>query len=50
MLLEALPIKVKPYTHQAEAYHFACRLFGLANGGDAVPISSRGVAYLMEMG
>jgi len=47
--LDALPIKAKPYTHQAEAYHFACMLFGL-DGGDAVPISSRGVAYLMEMG
>jgi len=44
----SLPIRAKPYTHQAQAYHFACRLFGL-NGGDAVPIS-RGVAYLMEMG
>jgi len=49
MMFMEMPIRAKPYTHQAEAYHFACRLFGL-DGGDAVPISSRGVAYLMEMG
>jgi len=46
---ETLPIRAKLYAHQAEAYHFACRLFGVDDGGDAVPIS-RGVAYLMEMG
>ena len=44
-----MPIRAKPYAHQTEAYQFACRLFGL-DGGDVVPISSRGVAYLMEMG
>ena len=46
---ENLPIRAKPYAHQVEAYRFACRLFGLDGGGDAVPVS-RGVAYLMEMG
>jgi hypothetical protein len=44
-----LPIKATPYKHQKEAYEFACRLFGVAEGGDAPPISE-GVAYLMEMG
>jgi len=44
-----MPIKARPYQHQQDAFIFACRLFGL-DGGDAVPISSRGVAYLMEMG
>ena len=45
-----MPIKATPYRHQREAFAFACRLFGLAEGGDAFPsISSCGVALLMEM-
>lgn len=45
-----LPIKATPYQHQIQAYQFACRLFGLPEGGDDRHISSRGVALLMEMG
>lgn len=30
-----MPIKATPYRHQREAFAFACRLFGLAKGGDA---------------
>jgi hypothetical protein len=45
-----MPIKTMPYAHQTKAFNFACSLFGLAEGGDVCSISSRGVAYLMEMG
>ena len=31
---KSMPIRVTPYTHQTEAYNFACRLFGLDGGGD----------------
>jgi hypothetical protein len=45
-----MPIRATPYQHQQEAFHFACGLFGLPEGGDALPsISSRGTALLMEM-
>ncbi len=45
-----LPIKATPYQHQIQAYKFACRQFGLTEGGDAnSSISSRGTAFLMEM-
>ena len=33
--LPPMPIKATPYKHQREAFAFACRLFGLAKGGDA---------------
>ena len=42
-----MPIKVRPYQHQADAYRFAIRKFGLIQG---MPKSSSGVALLMEMG
>lgn len=45
-----MPIKATPYSHQVAAFNFACRLFGLLEGGDVRSISSRGIAYLMEMG
>jgi hypothetical protein len=45
-----MPVKVKPYAHQIAAFNFACKLFGLTEGGDVRSISSRGIAYLMEMG
>lgn len=48
--LPSMPINVKPYGHQVSAFNFACRAFGLAEGGDVRSISSRGIAYLMEMG
>ena len=41
-----MPIKARPYTHQRNAYEFACMKFGLGSA----PMSSRGVALLMEMG
>lgn len=41
-----MPIKARPYAHQRNAYEFACMKFGLGNA----PMSSRGVALLMEMG
>ena len=41
-----MPVKVKPYTHQREAFDFACRLFGLT----APRETSAGCALLMEMG
>ena len=45
-----MQIKATPYQHQRAAYKFACRLFGLTEGGDAPSsISSRGTALLMEM-
>lgn len=45
-----MAIKAAPYQHQRAAYEFACRLFGLKEGGDAqISISSRGTALLMEM-
>ncbi len=43
---EHLPINVRPYRHQVEAYHFVCALFGL-NGHSK---TSPGAALLMEMG
>jgi len=31
-----MPIKVKPYTHQVDAFNFVCGLFGLVStGGDS---------------
>jgi hypothetical protein len=33
--LPPMPVKATPYKHQREAFAFACRLFGLAKGGDA---------------
>ena len=47
-----MPVTAKPYRHQVEAFEFACREFGLTEGGDAptISISRSGVAYLMEMG
>lgn len=42
-----MPIKVRPYQHQADAYRFACGKFGLIQGKLK---SSSGVALLMEMG
>ncbi len=45
-----MPIKVTPYRHQQEAFHFVCRLFGLTEEVVPMNISSRGVALLMEMG
>jgi hypothetical protein len=45
-----MPVRVKPYAHQVEAFNFTCALFGVAEGGDATQsIKSRGTAYLMEM-
>jgi len=45
-----MPVKGAPYKHQREAFEFALRLFGLTKGGDDnISISSRGVAFLMEM-
>ena len=45
-----MPVKAHPYDHQQKAYEFACRLFGLNQGGDDPPsIQSRGCALLMEM-
>lgn len=41
-----MPVKARPYAHQRNAYEFACTKFGL--GG--APLTSRGVALLMEMG
>jgi len=29
-----MPLKIKPYKHQQEAFEFACRLFGLVESGD----------------
>ena len=46
---KSMPIKVKPYKHQREAYDFALRLFGVSEGGEAVPVS-KGCFYLMDMG
>ena len=31
----SMPIRAAPYAHQQEAFDFACRLFGLTEGGDA---------------
>jgi SNF2 family DNA or RNA helicase len=42
-----MPIKVKPYQHQVDAFRFACEKFGLIQGKTK---SSSGVALLMEMG
>ena len=28
-----MPVKGQPYRHQQEAFEFACRLFGLMEGG-----------------
>lgn len=41
-----MPVKVKPYAHQENAFRFACKLFGLEDNC----LLSRGVALLMEMG
>lgn len=40
-----MPIKVKPYFHQQQAFDFTCRKFGIT-----APATSNGVALLMEMG
>ena len=50
MEAKTMPIKATPYQHQIQAFWFACRLFGLLEGGDDRHISSRGTALLMEMG
>lgn len=42
-----MPIKVKPFTHQQQAFDFACEKFGLLSNHS---MRSRGVALLMEMG
>jgi len=42
-----MPIKVKPYAHQQEAFDFACDKFGLLSPD---VLRCRGVALLMEMG
>ena len=45
-----MPIRVKPYKHQKDAYEYALRLYGAAEGGDARhSMRSRGTALLMEM-
>ena len=41
-----MPVKVRPYAHQREAFDFACRLFGLTTPRE----TSAGCALLMEMG
>ena len=41
-----MPIEVKPYQHQQEAYDFTCELFGLTTP----EVRSTGCALLMEMG
>ena len=41
-----MPIKAHPYSHQQQAFNFACMLFGLAPSA----VRSCGVALLMEMG
>ena len=41
-----MPVKVKPYAHQQEAFDFVCRLFGLTTPRE----TSAGCALLMEMG
>ncbi len=43
----SMPIKVKPYQHQVDAFRFACEKFGLIQEKTK---SSSGVALLMEMG
>ena len=43
---ELMPIRVKPYNHQVQAFTFACRLFGILPSN----FTSGGVALLMEMG
>lgn len=43
--IELMPIKIKPYQHQVQAFDIVCGLFG--TGGQTV---SRGAALLMEMG
>ncbi len=42
-----MPIKVKPYYHQQQAFDFACEKFGLLNPTGR---RARGLALLMEMG
>lgn len=29
-----MPVKATPYQHQREAFAFACRMFGLCEGGE----------------
>lgn len=41
-----MPVKVKPYSHQQNAFDFVCRLFGLTT----LEETSSGAALLMEMG
>lgn len=33
--IEPMPLKVKPYKHQVQAFNYAGRLLGIFNGGDA---------------
>jgi hypothetical protein len=33
--IEPMPLKVRPYKHQVQAFNFAGRLLGIFNGGDA---------------
>ena len=42
----SMPVKVKPYAHQQNAFDFVCGLFGLNNFEEV----SSGAALLMEMG
>jgi len=45
-----IPVRARLYAHQQEAFAFACRLCGLAEGGDSPPSMSRNsCALLMEM-
>jgi hypothetical protein len=41
-----MPVKVKPYAHQQNAFDFVCGLFGLTTFEE----TSSGAALLMEMG
>jgi hypothetical protein len=36
MRTPGMPVKVRPYRHQVEAFRFACRLFGLKERGFSV--------------
>ena len=46
IVLDDMPVKVKPYAHQQNAFDFACGLFGLTTFEE----TSSGAALLMEMG
>lgn len=44
-----MPIKVKPYAHQINAFNFVCKKLGLLPGSTYSP-AGYGAALLMEMG